>query len=180
MARLTKPSDQSLAISLQAGDITALTTIIERYQSPLLRYVNYLGAGHQDQDIVQETFIRVYRNINSYDSGRSFSSWIYRIAHNTAISQLRASRYTLPWDDYLDRFIKQDIEVDFDSQVKKTQVKNCLAELPLRYRAPLTLYYFEDKSYAEIMDILRLPMGTVSALINRAKKLMRSLCQNQQ
>lgn len=177
MARLTQTSDTSLAISLQSGNMNALTTIIARYQSPLLRYANYLGAGHQDEDIVQETFIKVYRNIHSYDPRRAFSSWIYRIAHNTAISALRTHHYTLPWDDYLDRFIKQDPLDDFEANVKKDQVKKCLARLPLRYRAPLSLYYLENKSYAEIMDILRLPMGTVSARINRAKKQMRELCQ---
>lgn len=177
MARLTQTSDTSLAISLQSGNMNALTTIITRYQSPLLRYANYLGAGHQDEDIVQETFIKVYRNINSYDPRRAFSNWIYRIAHNTAISQLRSHRYTLPWDDYLDRFIKQDPLDDFEVNLKKAQVKKCLAHLPLRYRAPLSLYYLENKSYAQIMDILRLPMGTVSARINRAKKQMRELCQ---
>ncbi len=177
MARLTQPSDTSLAISLQKGDMKALTQIITRYQSPLLRYANYLGADHQDQDIVQDTFIKVYRNIHSYDPRRSFSSWIYRIAHNTAISALRTHHYTLPWDDYLDRFIKQDPSDSFDADMHKDQVKKCLAHLSLRYRAPLSLYYLENKSYAEIMDILRLPQGTVSARINRAKKQMRELCQ---
>lgn len=177
MARLTHPSDQSLAISLQSGNMQALTQIISRYQTPLLRYANYLGVGEQDEDIVQETFIKVYKNINSYDVRRSFSTWIYRITHNTAISAIRGQHYTLPWDDYLDRFIKQDPVDDFDSNIQKEQVKKCLSQLPLSYRAPLSLYYLEDKSYSEIMDILRLPMGTVSARINRAKKQMRNLCQ---
>lgn len=177
MARLTQPSDQSLAISLQKGDMQALTQIISRYQSPLLRYVNYLGAGGQDDDIVQDTFIKVYRNINSYDSKRKFSSWIYRIAHNTAISQIRSSRFTLPWEEYLDTFVKVDPLDTIDQDIQKDQIKKCLTALPLRYRAPLSLFYLEGKSYLEIMDILRLPMGTVSARINRAKKQMRLLCQ---
>lgn len=177
MARLTQPSDTSLAISLQSGNMKALTQIIDRYQSPLLRYANYLGAGEQDDDIVQETFIKVYRNINSYDISRSFSTWIYRIAHNTAISALRDRHYTMPWDDYLDRLIKVDPVDTFDADLRKSQVKKCLSQLPIRYRAPLSLYYLENKSYIEIMDILRLPMGTVSARINRAKKQMRTLCQ---
>lgn len=177
MARLTQPSDTSLAISLQKGDMKSLTHIIDRYQSPLLRYANYLGTGHDDEDIVQDTFIKVYKNINSYDPSRQFSSWIYRIAHNTAISALRSSRFTLPWEDYLDRIIKQSPTDNIDKDIQKDQVKKCLSSLPLRYRAPLTLYFLEDKTYAQIMDILRLPMGTVSARINRAKLQMRKLCQ---
>ncbi len=177
MARLTPISDPSLAISLQKGNMNALTQIISRYQLPLLRYVNYLGVGHDDDDIVQDTFIKVYTNINSYDPRRQFSSWIYRIAHNTAISSLRSSHFTLPWEDYLDRFIKVSPTEDIDHEFQKDQVKKCLSDLPIHYRAPLSLHYLEHKSYSEIMDILRLPMGTVSARINRAKQQMRKLCQ---
>lgn len=177
MARLNPPSDQSLAIQLKTGDTKALSVLIDRYQEPLLRYVRYLGATIQDDDIVQDTFIKVYQNINSFDESKKWSSWLYRIAHNTAVSALRAHHYHLPWEEYLDSFIKIDpidnIEVDF----KKDQVKKCLSQLPLHYREPLALYYLEDKTYLEIMDILRLPMGTVSARINRAKKQMRTICQ---
>lgn len=177
MARLTLPSDTSLAIQLQQGDLKALATLIDRYQEPLLRYVSYLGATHDDDDIVQETFIKVYQNIKSFDKTKKWSSWLYRIAHNTAISSLRSNRFQLPWEEYLDSFIKVDPEDHFDAEVKKDQVKKCLSQLPLHYREPLALYYLENKSYNEIMDILRLPMGTVSARINRAKKQMRTLCQ---
>jgi len=70
MARLTHPSDTSLAIRLQSGDLKALTMLINRYQEPLLRYVRYLGATNQDDDIVQETFIRVYQNIQSFNTSK--------------------------------------------------------------------------------------------------------------
>ena len=178
MARLTSPSDTSLAIRLQSGDIKALSALIDRYQEPLLRYVRYLGATHQDDDIVQETFIKVYQNINSFDQNKKWSSWLYRIAHNAAVSSLRSHRFTIPWEDYLDRFIKSDPIDNFESDIKKDQVKKCLSKLPLIYREPLALHYLEDKSYLEIMDILRLPMGTISARINRAKIQMRTLCHN--
>lgn len=177
MAGLTQTSDTSLATSLATGDQKALSTLIDRYQAPLLRYVNYLGAGHQDQDIVQDTFIKVYQNIKSYDPSRKFSTWIYRIAHNTAISALRSHHFSLPWEDYLDKFLASDPVDSLDQDQIKAQMKKCLSQLPPHYLAPLALYYLEDKSYSEIMDILRLPMGTVSARINRAKKIMRTICQ---
>ncbi len=178
MARLNPITDTSLAIRLQSGDMKALSILIDRYQEPLLRYVRYLGAINNDEDIVQDTFIKVYQNINSYDKNKKWSSWLYRIVHNTAISALRTNRFTLPWEDYLDRIIKNDPIDNIDSDLKKEQVKKCLSQLSLIYREPLALYYLEDKSYTEIMDILRLPMGTISARINRAKLQMRKLCQN--
>lgn len=126
MARLTQTSDTSLAIQLKSGDLKALSQLIDRYQSPLLRYVSYLGASDQDQDIVQDTFIKMYQNIRSYDETKKFSSWIYRIAHNTAISELRTSKFVLPWEDYLDSFIKVGPVDNFESDMKKEQVKKCL------------------------------------------------------
>ena len=177
MARLTQLSDTSLAINLQSGDMKALSDLIDRYQESLLRYTNYLGVIENDEDVVQETFIKVYTNIRDYNPERKFSSWIYRIAHNTAVTHLRKNRFTIPWEEYLDSFVKVEPIDNIDIDFKKSQVEKCLASLPVHYRAPLALYYLEDKSYAEIMDILRLPMGTVSARINRAKKQMREICQ---
>ncbi len=177
MARLTTISDQSLAIQLQSKDLSALATLIDRYQAPLLRYVRYLGAENDDEDIVQDTFIKMYQNIQSYRPANKFSSWIYRIAHNTAISALRSSKFTIPWEEYLDSFIKADPVDNIDQNLQKDKVKKCLSQIPLHYREPLALYYLEEKSYSEIMDILHIPMGTVSARINRAKQKMRSICQ---
>lgn len=177
MARLTHTSDTSLAIQLKSGDLKALGLLIDRYQKPLLRYVGYLGVSDQDEDIVQDTFIKMYQNIRSYNEVKKFSSWLYRIAHNTAISALRTSKFVLPWEDYLDNFIKIDPVDNFDMEMRKNQIKSCLDQLPISLRIPLALHFLEDKSYIEIMDILRLPMGTVSARINRAKNKMRLLCQ---
>lgn len=177
MARLNQTSDTSLAIKLKQGDLKALATLIDEYQKPLLRYVGYLGANEQDQDIVQDTFIKMYQNIKSYDESKKFSSWLYRIAHNTAISTLRANKFHLPWEEYLDNIVRATPIDNIDSDIKKAQVKKCLQQLPIDYRIPLALHFLEEKSYLEIMDILRLPMGTVSARINRAKTKMRTLCQ---
>ena len=177
MARLNQPTDQSLAIALQQGDLGSLTQIMKKYHSPLLRYANYLGAGESDEDVVQETFIKVYKNIQGYDPSKAFSSWIYRIAHNTAISMIRKNKFSIPWEEYLDNFVSQDPVDNIDKDLKKEQVAKCIDQLPLHYKAPLALYYMEDKTYEEIMDILRLPRGTVAARINRAKKQMRNLCQ---
>ena len=177
MTRPNQSSDTSLVIRLKDGDTQALATLIDRYQEPLLRYVRYLGATEQDDDIVQETFIKSYQNIQGFDITKKWSSWLYRIAHNTTVSSLRSRRFHLPWEEYLDTFVKSEPVDKIDQDFKKDQVKKCLSQFPLHYREPLALYYLEDKTYLEIMDILRLPMGTVSARINRAKKQMRTLCQ---
>lgn len=174
MARSLQTSDQDLAIKLAKGDMTALSKLIDRYQAPLTRYASYLGSP-EPEDIAQLTFIKLYQNIKSYDPSRKFSSWLYRIAHNLSVSSLRSTRFTVPFAEYLDGFVK--VEDQSELELTRSQIESCLSRLPAHYRAPLVLYYLEDKTYGEIMDILRLPGGTVSARLNRAKKLMRSLCQ---
>jgi len=177
MARQTSYSDIDLAIRVQHGDLKALEMIIDKYQEPLMRYANYLGAQHLDDDVVQDTFIKIYQNINSYDPSKQFSSWIYRIAHNTTISYLRKHKLTIPWEEYLDPLIHYEPIDPIEQSFSKDQVKQCLSNLKLHYRLPLALYYLEDKSYEEISEILRLPVSTVGARISRAKKQMRELCQ---
>ncbi|GAB4026248.1 MAG: RNA polymerase sigma factor [Candidatus Microgenomates bacterium] len=169
-------SDNTLAIQLQFGDLTALTTLINRYEKPLLRYATHLGCS-EPEDSVQETFIKMYQNINNYDPNRKFSSWLYRLAHNTTVSRLRARRFTLPFADYLDSWLGSTDTDPLDNLATTSELERCLPKLAPHYLAPLTLYYFEDKSYQEISDILRLPIGTVSARINRAKKILRSICK---
>lgn len=176
MARSTPISDQDLAILLQNNDTQALTKIINRYQAPLMRYVSYLGCN-DPEDSVQETFIKLYKNIQSYNPEKKFSSWLYRIAHNTTVSRLRSHHFTLPFAEYLDAWINHTEEVDLDQKELIMSVRSCLSDLSSIYREPLVLHYLEEKSYDEISDILRLPIGTVSARISRAKKKIKDLCK---
>ena len=172
-------SDNTLSIQLQSGDLTALTTLISRYEKPLLRYAIHLGCT-DPEDSVQETVIKMYQNLNSYDPSRKFSSWLYRLAHNHTISRLRSRHLTLPFADYIDSWLVGSANDPLDNLTSISELEHCLPKLAPHYRAPLTLHYLEDKSYQEISDILRLPLGTVSARINRAKKILRSICKKNQ
>lgn len=167
MASQYPHTDTDLAIRLQSGDLQALAALIRRYQNPLIRYASYLGCS-EPEDAVQESFLKMYQNIQSYQPERKLSSWLYRIVHNQVVSRLRARHFTLPFAEYLDGILPTS-EPDLDLDFTKKRVKSCLGKLAPHYRAPLVLYYLEDKSYQEIMDILRLPMGTVAARISRAK-----------
>lgn len=176
MARLSNIPDSDLAIRLSQGNLNSLSLLIDRYQKPLIRYVQRLGC-REAEDIVQETFIKMYRNINSYVPSRKFSSWLYRIAHNTAISKFRSLVPTLPFADYLDSLIGYEDNDMNNFVLGSNQVDSCLDELKPRLRSVVVLYYLEEKSYSEISDILRLPIGTIGARLSRAKKILRSICQ---
>jgi len=145
-----------------------------------LRYVLYLtGNEHVAADAVQETFIKAFINLNSFDIKRSFSTWLYRIAHNEAINMIKKYHKEIGWDEKFDiPDNNKDIELDFSRKELIQQIRQCLQKLPLNYREPISLMYLEGYDYKQISDILRLPIGTVGTRINRAKKALSKLCQN--
>lgn len=161
-------------------DPQAIGAIIARYEDKLRRYIYRLGVRDHDEqaDVLQDIFIKVYRNLNSYDTDLSFSSWIYRIAHNEAISWYR-KRAVRPegsliaeGDDVLALLptAAEAPEVAFDRTIEAKAVAAALAQLDEKYREVLVLRFFEHKEYDEISDILEIPIGSVGTLIHRGKK----------
>ena len=161
----------------------AFAFLIERYEAKLSRYLERLGVGLNEdrEDILQNVFIKAYKNLNSFEQSLSFSSWIYRIAHNETMSFFRAKharpQVILSEDGEFLLTEIQDIEADTsllaESRLSQEFLAKAFAELPETYRNALTLRFFEDRSYTEMSDILKVPVGTVSTLIYRAKHALR-------
>lgn len=174
-------SDQNL-VAAALRDGKAYGPLIARYQPVLTRYVRRLlgPQGHAVEDVLQEVFIKAYLNLNDYDRQRPFGPWIYRIAHNEAVSHLRKTRaaaMTVTGEDaalILERLADPD---DPDRALWRAQsltgLRQALDSLDQRYRDVLVLRYLEEKSYDEIADILHLPPGTVATYISRGLKALR-------
>lgn len=171
-------SDKDLVEVVCGGNKELFAEIIRRYQTKLLRYATYIvGDADAGADIVQDSFIKTYINLNSFNKNKKFSSWIYRIVHNSAMDFLNKNKRQRP--------MNPDIEYDSGVNLEETYIKNeimshahdCLSEMPLLYKVPLSLYYLEEKSYEEISDILRIPTATVGTRISRAKTIMKKICQ---
>jgi RNA polymerase sigma-70 factor, ECF subfamily len=177
MQNLGKKTDEEIVI-LVRRDKEIYVEIVERYQAKLLRYVQYLiGDHHKARDVVQETFIRAYVNLNSFNVKQKFSSWIYRIAHNLAINEIKKYQRELPLIDVFESDEHEKIQDDLEKKEVILELKRCLEKMPLIYKEPITLFYLEEKSYEDISDILRIPGGTVAIRISRAKKMLKKLCQ---
>jgi len=154
--------------------------LILRYEKKLFNYIRRISSSSKEdtEDILQEVFISVYKNLNDFDNNLKFSSWIYRIAHNKTISQWRKNisrPKTVSGDDEennLFAFISsdEDIAKNFEKKCSAREIRNIIFKLDENYKAVLVLRFLEDKDYREISDILKKPMGTVATLINRAKK----------
>ncbi|HMO78493.1 MAG TPA: RNA polymerase sigma factor [Candidatus Paceibacterota bacterium] len=176
--------DEELVL-LTLKESSAFGQIIERYEAKLRRYISRLGVRNPDDatDVLQEIFIKAYVNLNSFDTSLSFSSWIYRIAHNEAISWYRKQNVRpeghliIESDEVLNLLSsKQDgPELLFDRQINAAELNKALSKLEPKYLQVLLLRYFEEKEYSEISDILRLPIGSVGTLIARGKKQLQTV-----
>ncbi len=173
-----KMTDEELVKKVRSDNQELFGYLMERYQSKLLRYANNLIRDEfRAKDIVQETFIKAFINLNGFNLKKKFSSWIYRIAHNEALNVLKKYQKELPMLPTFDFESAENLEKDFLRKEIVFMVEKCLTVIPLTYSEPLALYYIEEKSYEEIGDILKLPQGTVATRINRAKLLMKKICQ---
>lgn len=171
-------SDEEIIEKVRNLDKDFYAFIVDRYQKKLIRYANNLIRNEDKAiDIVQESFIKAFINLNNFDSKKKFSSWIYRIVHNEAINIAKKYRKETPLLEDWDFEGGDNLEKDFEQKEIIENIEKCLNELPLLYSEPVTLYYIEEKSYEEISDILKIPMGTVATRINRAKKIMKNICQ---
>ncbi len=183
-------TDEELVLETQKrGDVYAL--LIERYQKRLERYIKRISSFSEEdrEEILQETFIKAYKNLNGFDTSLKFSSWIYRIAHNETVSYARKIK-AIPFSSFLTKnnegkeepesLVEKiaadiDTEREFDKKIIRDHIAEALETLDKKYRDVLILRFLEEKDYEEISDILQKPIGTVSVLIRRAKEKFKNI-----
>lgn len=170
-------SDEQVVQLVIKEDQDLYEILVRRYDKKLLKYIqHYVQEEDKALDVVQETFIKAFINLNGFNQKLKFSSWIYRIAHNEAINYIKKYEREISSDknDWVknikDHYI--DLEGDFRRQETKEKIREALKKLSLKYQEVLWLYFFEEKSYEEISDILRISVGTVGTQINRGKRLL--------
>ena len=174
-------SDQEIAQTLR-DDPELFGVIIDRYQAKLERYVRRISSLRGDalQDLIQDIFSKAYVYNETYDPRLSYNSWIYRIAHNETINLWKREKKRLhPSFDgelsselvgvLLDDSTREEIDMAADQDL----VKDALSKLKIKDSSILTLRFFDELSYGEISDVLKIPEGTVATNIYRAKKKLR-------
>lgn len=177
MQNFDEQTDEDVAQYIQVKDKEAYFVIVERYQNKLMRYVNSIVKDDaKAADTVQETFIKAFINLRSFDNKKKFSSWIYRIAHNEALNAIKKNHKEVYFDDDFDFPSEENITDNFEKNEITAKVESCINQMSLLYSEPLVLYAMEEKSYTEISDILRIPINTVATRISRAKLLMKNIC----
>lgn len=186
MTECNGKSDEEIIVQVNKNH-EVFGCLIERYEDKLRRYIRRLMPGLQEEadDVLQEIFIKVYVHVNGFDKRLKFSSWIYRIAHNEAVSWLRKKKSRpalteLGEDDFHTFTESLDIAQNVhEGKLAKDEVSRTLSLVQPKYRSVLVLKFLEGRSYEEMSDILSVPSGTVATLIHRAKKEFSSMYQKQ-
>ena len=178
--RPQEPTDEQL-VQQALTDREAFGTLVERYERPLSAYAARLIGRQEAEDVVQQAFLQAYRNLAGFDPHMTFSAWVYRIVHNTAINVARKRHATAPSELELDgetvEILTGDTDMPADALHKELegQVAMALGKLDQRSRDVLLLSVVEGKSYSEIADILMVAVNSVGPTVTRAKTKLRKL-----
>lgn len=171
--------------TVKQGNSEAFGELMERYEAKLTRYLGrFLQDNDAITDVLQDVLIKAYVNIQSFDEDYTFSSWIYRIAHNEALNIIKKKKSTpFSWfepDALVPYFAQHDkIEETLDHQVLKKELEKVLSKLSPMYREILILSFYEDLTYKEIALVLKIPITSVGVRINRAKKKAYELAREE-
>ncbi len=171
---MDEKSDETLVTEIQEGTITAFEILVRRYQRRLLSYVHHrISDMHEAEDVVQESFFNVYKTIERIDTTRKFSSYIYAITRNTALSYLRNRKREVSLDAVQDLGDDASLYENLEASDHRAQVRGAISRLDKKYKRMIELYYFEDLSYEEISNMVRIPINTVRTQLLRAKAALR-------
>ena len=180
-------SDHELIAAAKEGDEDAFAEIVSRYKNPITNFLyRFLNDYEEAVDLAQETFVRVYFALDRYHTDFAFSTYIYRIATNLAISEIRKrKRRSLlsltglfqSSDDEAVEFQPPDRrslqDANFEEDERSKVIAKAIETLPPKYRLPIVLRDVEGKSYEEVAEILELGLGTTKSRINRGRGLLK-------
>lgn len=169
----------------RTGDRAAFKELVNLYKDKLHRLAyRMLHDRHDSEDVVQETFMRVYLNLNHYDENQKFSTWIYRIGKNLCIDLLRKKKV----DHSLDAGLSDELEKPFYEKLSSTdaspesrlilselqeQMRKVIDKLSDKYKQVVTLYYLHELSLQEISELLGMPVTTVKSRLHRGREQLR-------
>ena len=182
--------DEDLMAQFQAGTVEAYDLLVERYKDPLTTYIyRFLGDRKECEDLLQETFLRVYRNRHSYRRIAKFSTWLYTIAGNLARSEYRKRKRRRLYSIQSVNRDEEEYEVEIpdetfspdrhtESTIQDRYIQEALRMIPEEFREVVVLRDVQQLAYEEIAEITGLPMGTVKSRINRGRTKLQVLLRD--
>jgi RNA polymerase sigma-70 factor, ECF subfamily len=184
---LVQMGDEDLMEHFQQGTVEAFDILVGRYRDPLTHYVfRFVSDQRECEDLLQETFLRVYRNRHSYRRIAKFSTWLYTIAGNLARSEYRKRKRRRVFSLQSVNRDEEEYEVEIpdeqflpdrhaESALQDRIVQGALKQIPEEFREVVVLRDVQQLAYEEIAEITGLPMGTVKSRINRGRTKLQNL-----
>lgn len=167
------------------GDQQAFAEIVELYKDKIYHLAyRMLNNRHEAEDVVQETFLRVFKSLDRYDPNQKFSTWIYRIATNLCIDRLRKRKPTYSLDadmndqeglDGYSSIPSDDRTPESELMISETKklIYDAIESLPAKYKSVMILRYLQDLSLQEISDVLDMPVTTIKTRVHRGREFLR-------
>jgi RNA polymerase sigma-70 factor (ECF subfamily) len=183
---MTEASDQDLVRRARTGEQAAFQELLERHQGRVYHHALRLMGNSQDaEEVLQDTFLQVYRNLERFEERSRFSTWVYRIATNEALMRLRRARRTR--EVFLEDALGRDGEVPAESlrdftrgALEETEgremlgiLQRLLAEMPEDYRAVFALRDIDGLTNAEVAEVLEISVSAVKSRLHRARLYLR-------
>ncbi|HEV3048698.1 MAG TPA: sigma-70 family RNA polymerase sigma factor [Longimicrobium sp.] len=190
----TSVSDHELVTRAQQGSEKAYRELLGRFQRPVFSIIyRMIRDREQAEDLAQETFVRVFNNIDRYDPRYKFSSWIFKIATNLTIDHIRRKELdTVSIDGSRNAVTAEQIEATsitiaspdenpeelLEAKELGEEIESAISKLRPEYRAAILLRHVDGREYQEIAEILSLPLGTVKTYIHRGRNELREQLQH--
>ena len=186
MAEREQLDDRALVTRILAGDRDRFTELVKRYEKRVINYVYRITRRYEEaHDLAQEIFVKVFLALDRYDAKYQFSTWLFRIAQNSAIDALRKKSVievpiARPADDesVKDREFADSGVSPYRAMSNKqlaAAIEKAVEELPADYRELIQLRHFAELSYEEIATMKKLPLGTVKNKLFRARNLLKDV-----
>jgi RNA polymerase sigma-70 factor, ECF subfamily len=171
----SQKEDDELVALIISGEKNYYAALVTRYEDKLNRYIaKFIYDENSRLDLLQDIFLKVYQNLNSFNNDYKFNSWIYRIAHNECINSLRKKKIEttglIDFDTILPSLFANEQADDYAlEKERKEEIEKVLNQLNFKYKEILVLSFFEDLNYNEISEVLHIPISTVGVRLRRAK-----------
>jgi len=173
---MTTNEDIILIDAIKNGDTRAYAQLVDRYKDLVYTLaLRMLKHKEEAEEVAQDTFIKVFKSLDKFKGDSKFSTWIYRVAYNTCLDNIKKNKkhlnnvaideYTFNKLDTIDNALDNII-----NEEKRTLIKACINKLPEDSSALLTLFYFEELSLEEISKIINVEANTVKVKLFRARK----------
>lgn len=170
---MNAPTDRDLILRAKRGDTDAYGELVMRHQTGVFNVCYRMLRNRNDaEDLAQETFMRAYNRLDTFDIEREFAPWIKRVAANLCLNHIEGQKVTLELNDERDEDKSQSPSQQVEVKERSEQIRQALSSLPGHYRIVVELRHYQEMSYDEIADELNIPLSDVKSRLFRARKLL--------